>query len=124
MDSIAGCGDANRNVMCNTNPHMSAVHAEVYAAAVAISGQLVLGTTAYWELWLNGEQQPPAEVVDDGPIYGKTYLPRKFKIALAVPPCNDADVFSNDIGLITIEENSRLLGYNVAVGGGWGPGRS
>ncbi|MCC3153568.1 NADPH-dependent assimilatory sulfite reductase hemoprotein subunit [Hymenobacter sp. BT770] len=120
MDSIAGCGDVNRNVMCNTNPHESAVHAEVYAAAVAISAHLTPRTTAYWELWLNGEQQPTAEVVDDEPIYGKTYLPRKFKIALAVPPYNDADIFSNDIGLIAIEENGRLLGYNVAVGGGLG----
>ncbi|WP_426059787.1 NADPH-dependent assimilatory sulfite reductase hemoprotein subunit [Hymenobacter sp. B1770] len=120
MDSIAGCGDVNRNVMCNTNPHESAVHAEVYAAAMAISAHLTPRTTAYWELWLNGEQQPTADVVDDEPIYGKTYLPRKFKIALAVPPYNDADIFSNDIGLIAIEENGQLLGYNVAVGGGLG----
>ena len=120
MDSLAGCGDVNRNVMCNSNPHESAVHAEVYAAAVAISAHLTPRTTAYWELWLNGELQPTAEGEDNEPIYGKTYLPRKFKIALAVPPYNDADIFSNDIGLIAIEENGQLLGYNVAVGGGLG----
>ncbi len=120
LDSIAGCGDVNRNVMCNPNPHESAVHAEVYAAATAISAHLTPRTTAYWELWLNGEQQATTEPADEEPIYGKTYLPRKFKIALAVPPYNDVDIFANDIGLIAIEENGRLLGFNVAVGGGLG----
>ena len=120
LDSIAGCGDVNRNVMCNPNPYESAVHAEVYAAATAISAHLTPRTTAYWELWLNGEQQTTTEAADEEPIYGKTYLPRKFKIALAIPPYNDVDIFANDIGLIAIEENGELLGFNVAVGGGLG----
>ncbi|WP_210516296.1 NADPH-dependent assimilatory sulfite reductase hemoprotein subunit [Hymenobacter terricola] len=120
LDSIAGCGDVNRNVMCNPNPHESAVHQQVYEAATAISAHLTPRTTAYWELWLNGEQQTTTEAADEEPIYGKTYLPRKFKIALAIPPYNDVDIFANDIGLIAIEENGRLLGFNVAVGGGLG----
>ncbi|WP_046245070.1 NADPH-dependent assimilatory sulfite reductase hemoprotein subunit [Hymenobacter terrenus] len=120
LDSIAGCGDVNRNVMCSPNPHESAVHAEVYAAAAAISAHLTPRTTAYWELWLNGEQQSTTEPADEEPIYGKTYLPRKFKIALAVPPYNDVDIFANDIGLIAIAEKGKVLGYNVAVGGGLG----
>ena len=120
MDSIAGCGDVNRNVMCNTNPHESAVHYEVVALAQAISAHLTPRTSAYREIWLDGDLVETTEAVDDEPIYGHTYLPRKFKIALALPPYNDSDIFSNDIGLIGIEEDGRLLGFNVAVGGGLG----
>lgn len=120
LDSIAGCGDVNRNVMAPANPHESAVHQQVYEAATAISAHLTPRTTAYWELWLNGEQQTTTEAEDEEPIYGKTYLPRKFKIALAIPPYNDTDIFANDIGLIAIEANGELLGYNVAIGGGLG----
>ena len=120
MDSIAGCGDVNRNVMCNTNPHESALHGEVVALAQAISAHLTPRTTAYREIWLDGSLVETTEAVDDEPIYGHTYLPRKFKIALALPPYNDSDIFSNDIGLIAIEENGTLAGFNVAIGGGLG----
>jgi sulfite reductase (NADPH) hemoprotein beta-component len=122
LTSIAGCGDVNRNVMCNPNPHESPVHGQVFQVAKAISAHLTPRTTAYSEIWLNGERQPdsPAATQDDEPIYGKTYLPRKFKIALAIPPYNDTDIFANDLGLIAIEENGKLLGFNVAVGGGMG----
>ena len=121
LDSIAGCGDVNRNVMCNTNPHESPVHEAVYEVAKTISAHLTPRTTAYREIWFEGgEMQETTEAVDDEPIYGKTYLPRKFKIALAVPPYNDTDIYANDIGLIAIEENGKLIGFNVAVGGGLG----
>ncbi|GAB3295675.1 assimilatory sulfite reductase (NADPH) hemoprotein subunit [Hymenobacter tenuis] len=124
LDSIAGCGDVNRNVMFNPNPHQSRVHEQVYEVSKQISTHLTPRTSAYWELWLNGESKyssAPNEGEEDAePIYGKTYLPRKFKIALAVPPHNDTDIFANDLGLIAIEENGRLLGFNVAVGGGMG----
>jgi sulfite reductase (NADPH) hemoprotein beta-component len=121
LDSIAGCGDVNRNVMCGVNPHESAVHAQVYELSRQISAHLTPQTTAYWELWLNGEQQLTTEPAEDAePIYGRTYLPRKFKIALALPPYNDTDIFANDIGLIAIEQQGQLLGFNVAVGGGMG----
>ncbi|MBO3270371.1 MULTISPECIES: NADPH-dependent assimilatory sulfite reductase hemoprotein subunit [Hymenobacter] len=125
MDSIAGCGDVNRNVMCAANPHESALHKDVYAVATAISAHLTPRTTAYWDLWLDGEKQY-SSLVNDGekedfePIYGATYLPRKFKIAIAVPPQNDADIFSNDIALVAIAENGVLQGFNVAIGGGMG----
>jgi sulfite reductase (NADPH) hemoprotein beta-component len=120
MDSIAGCGDVNRNVMCNTNPHESPVHGEVVRIAQEISAHLTPRTTAYREIWLDGSLLETTEAVDDEPIYGHTYLPRKFKIALALPPYNDSDIFSNDVGLIAIEENGKLLGFNVAIGGGLG----
>jgi sulfite reductase (NADPH) hemoprotein beta-component len=121
LDSIAGCGDVNRNVMCNTNPHESPVHEAVVAVAQEISRHLTPRTTAYREIWFeNGELHETTEAVDDEPIYGHTYLPRKFKIALALPPYNDTDIYANDIGLIGIEENGQLVGFNVAIGGGLG----
>ncbi|RSK43516.1 NADPH-dependent assimilatory sulfite reductase hemoprotein subunit [Hymenobacter perfusus] len=124
LDSIAGCGDVNRNVMCNPNPHESPLHAAVYEVSKQISAHLTPHTSAYWELWLDGESQftsEPNEGEEDfEPIYGKTYLPRKFKIALAIPPYNDTDLFANDLGLIAIEERGQLVGFNVAVGGGMG----
>jgi sulfite reductase (NADPH) hemoprotein beta-component len=129
LDSIAGCGDVNRNVMCSPNPEVSAVHADVQDIAKAISDAFTPKTSAYCEVFLDGkpvdESQPfskfvPGETTDEEPIYGKTYLPRKFKIALAVPPHNDTDIFTNDIGLIAIEQDGQLQGFNVAAGGGLG----
>jgi len=115
MDTIATCGDVNRNVMCSINPHLSSVHEEAYQWAVRISEHLLPKTRAYYEIWLDEKKVAGGE---DEPIYGKTYLPRKFKTAMAIPPCNDVDVFANDIGLIAIVENGYLKGFNVAVGGG------
>ncbi len=125
LDSIAGCGDVVRNVMSNPNPHQSAVHGEVYEISKRISEHFTPRTRAYYELWLNDELvgggEPESEPnPEDEPIYGKTYLPRKFKIALAIPPHNDTDIFANDIGLIAIERDGKLLGFNVAAGGGLG----
>lgn len=115
MDSIAACGDVNRNVMCSVNPHLSKVHEEAYQWAVRIAEHLLPKSRAYYEIWLDEKKIAGGE---EEPIYGKTYLPRKFKIAIAIPPQNDVDVFANDIGLVTIVENGILRGFNVAVGGG------
>lgn len=121
MDSIAGCGDVNRNVMCHPNPALSALHGEVFEAAKEISRHFTPRSTAYQEIWLNGELVETLTArPDEEPIYGKTYLPRKFKIALAIPPHNDTDVFANDVGLIAIARDGVLQGFNVAVGGGMG----
>ncbi|MBN8457199.1 MAG: NADPH-dependent assimilatory sulfite reductase hemoprotein subunit [Verrucomicrobia bacterium] len=119
MDTIAACGDVNRNVMCNPNPHLSTVHADVLRLSQAISDHLTPQTRAYHEIWLDGEKLESTEE-DHEPIYGKTYLPRKFKIAIAVPPSNDVDVFANDLAFIAIIEDGKLAGFNVAVGGGMG----
>ena len=120
LDSIAGCGDVNRNVMCNTNPHESPAHEQMVAVAQAISAHLTPRTTAYREIWWEGQAEEVTEALDDEPIYGHTYLPRKFKIALALPPYNDVDIYSNDIGLVGIVEDGQLVGFNVAIGGGLG----
>ncbi|WP_153126643.1 assimilatory sulfite reductase (NADPH) hemoprotein subunit [Peribacillus tepidiphilus] len=121
MDTIAACGDVNRNVMCNPNPFQSEIHTEVYEWSKILSDRLLPRTRAYYELWLDEEKvagTPEMEEVE--PMYGPLYLPRKFKIGIAVPPSNDIDVFSQDLGFIAIVENGKLVGFNVAIGGGMG----
>jgi len=117
LDTLAACGDVNRNVMCSANPFESAIHAEVAEDAKRISAHLTPQTNAYHEIWLDGKLIEGGEKEEE-PLYGKTYLPRKFKIAIAIPPRNDTDVLSNDLGFIAIVENGQLMGYNLAVGGG------
>lgn len=120
MDSIAACGDVNRNVMCNPNPYESPVHQEVYGMAKKMSNYFLPKTNAYYEIWLNDDLQYSSPAEEEEPIYGKTYLPRKFKMAFAIPPYNDTDIFSNDLGFIAIEEAGKLLGFNMYAGGGMG----
>jgi sulfite reductase (NADPH) hemoprotein beta-component len=119
MDTIAACGDVNRNVMCNPNPYLSSIHAQALETAHAISAHLTPQTRAYHELWLDGEKVESSEEEIE-PIYGKTYLPRKFKITIAVPPSNDVDIYANCLSFIAIVEDGKLVGYNIAVGGGMG----
>jgi sulfite reductase (NADPH) hemoprotein beta-component len=117
LDTIAACGDVNRNVMSSANPYESPVHSEVAKDARRISAHLTPQTAAYHEIWLDGKLVEGGEKEEE-PLYGKTYLPRKFKTAIAIPPRNDTDVLSNDLGFIAIVENGQLSGYNVTVGGG------
>ena len=117
LDSIATCGDINRNVVCSAHPKQSPIHEEVFAYADKISRMLMPKTRAYYEIWLDEEQLLDKKDEDD-PLYQDRYMPRKFKITIAIPPNNDVDVFGNDIGLIAIIENNKLLGFNIAVGGG------
>lgn len=119
LDTIAACGDDNRNVICTANPLLSPAHAEVSELARRIGARLLPRTGAYRELFL-GAEPAAGQTVDEEPLYGATYLPRKFKIALAVPPSNDIDVFAHDLGLIAVVEDARVAGYNVCVGGGMG----
>jgi sulfite reductase (NADPH) hemoprotein beta-component len=121
LDTIAACGDVNRNVLCSSNPYQSEIHMEVYEWAKHLSNYLLPRTRAYHEVWLDEEKVAGSPEVDDvEPMYGPLYLPRKFKIAIAVPPSNDIDVFSQDLGLIAIVEDGKLIGFNVAIGGGMG----
>lgn len=119
LDTLAACGDVNRNVMCNPNPHQSHIHAKALKLADDISEHLTPATSAYHEIWLDGEKFTSTEAEEE-PIYGKTYLPRKFKTVIAVPPSNDVDIFAHCLGYIAIVENDELVGYNVTVGGGMG----
>jgi sulfite reductase (NADPH) hemoprotein beta-component len=118
LDTIAACGDVNRNVMCSPIAGQSAIHRAAYDTATAISEHLTPQTRAYHEIWLDGEKV--VGTADAEPIYGATYLPRKFKIAVAIPPSNDVDIFSQDLGFIAIEKNGELIGFNITAGGGMG----
>ena len=118
LDTIAACGDVNRNVMCSVLGERSQVHRDAMDTATAISAHLTPRTGAYHELWVDGKKVSTGE--ESEPIYGPTYLPRKFKIAVAIPPINDVDVFAQDLGYIAIAEQGRLVGFNVTAGGGMG----
>ena len=118
IDSIAACGDVNRNVMAAANPVESKLHAQVHDWAVKLSEHLLPKTRAYHEIWLNGEKL--AGEAEHEPILGQLYLPRKFKTGVVVPPHNDVDVFSQDLGFIAILENGEVQGFNLTVGGGLG----
>jgi sulfite reductase (NADPH) hemoprotein beta-component len=122
LDTLAACGDVNRNVMCNPNPHVSHLHAATLEIAKAVANRLLPRTRAYHELWVDdtlvggGEESENEE-----PMYGRTYLPRKFKTVFAIPPSNDVDVYAHDLGFIAIaDDQERLAGFNVTVGGGMG----
>jgi len=118
IDTIAACGDVNRNVLASANPVESRAHPVVHEWARKLSEHFLPNTRAYHEIWLDGEKVAGTAEVE--PIYGPTYLPRKFKAAIAVPPINDVDIFANDLGFIAIVENGELQGFNLAVGGGLG----
>ena len=117
LDSIATCGDINRNVLCSSHPKQSPIHEEIFGYADEISRLLMPKTKAYYEIWLDEEKIIDKKDEED-PLYQDRYLPRKFKIAIAIPPNNDVDVFANDLGLIAIIEDNKLKGFNIAVGGG------
>jgi sulfite reductase (NADPH) hemoprotein beta-component len=132
MDTIATCGDVNRNVMASSNLVESPAHLEVLKLAGDLSEHLLPKTRAYHEIWLDGEKL--VGEAEPEPIYGKTFLPRKFKAGIAVPPTNDIDVFSQDLGFVAIVEpatrgvepagrgidGGTLVGFNLLVGGGMG----
>lgn len=118
IDTIAACGDVNRNVLASANPVESRAHAHVHEWAKRLSEHLLPRTRAYHEIWLDGAKVAGTDEVE--PIYGPTYLPRKFKAAIVVPPVNDVDVLAHDLGFIAIVEDGELAGFNVTVGGGLG----
>lgn len=117
LDSIAACGDVNRNVMAPPNPERTAVLQQVYDHARAWSEFALPKTHAYHEIWLDDELVAGGE---EEPMYGATYLPRKFKTGFALPPSNDVDIFTQDLGFIAVVKKDKLVGYNVTVGGGLG----
>lgn len=139
--TIAACGDVNRQVVCSVNPWLSDTHAEIAHWAQKLSDHFLPKTRAYHEIWLDGEKLALNETMDEAsggvlktsgttkvstiepeaePLYGPTYLPRKFKIGIAVPPFNDVDVYAQDVGLIAIVNEGKLEGFNLSIGGGMG----
>ncbi|MGB7481168.1 MAG: assimilatory sulfite reductase (NADPH) hemoprotein subunit [Burkholderiaceae bacterium] len=118
LDTIAACGDDTRGIMSSVNPQLSALHREVYELARATSDQVIPRHRAYHEIWLDGEKVASSE--PEEPMYGPTYLPRKFKFGFAIPPSNDIDVYTQDAGFIAIADGEALAGFNLTVGGGMG----
>ena len=123
LSTLSACGDVNRNVLAPPTPAYTKARDQVFADCQAIALALAPRTRAYHSIWIDDVQlklDDPANKDFVDPLYGKTYLPRKFKTAFVIPPVNDLDIFTNDLGFIAIVENDRLVGYNVAVGGGMG----
>jgi len=121
--TIGACGDVVRNVMAPPTPATSPLVERVLEEARRLSSKLVPSTPAYHSIWIEGKEldlRAEANAAFADPLYGKVYLPRKFKFAFAIPPLNDVDVFTNDAGFVVIEEQGRLAGYNVLAGGGMG----
>lgn len=117
LTTIATCGDINRNVLCSSHPMQSPLHAEVFSYAQEIATRMLPKTNAYYEIWLDGEKIADKKLEEDL-LYQNRYMPRKFKVGIAIPPNNDIDVLANDLALIAIIENDELKGFNLAIGGG------
>ena len=121
VTSLGACGDVVRNVCCCPAPIDDPIRRQIEATTRQISDHLLPRTRAYHEIWLDDEKVYDGEKLqEDEPLYGKTYLPRKFKIAIAYPGDNCVDVYTQDVGLIAIVDGPVLLGYNVVAGGGMG----
>lgn len=118
VDTIAACGDDARTVMATADPADSDVHAEVAALSKQLSDHVIPRTRAYSEIWYGAEKVASSE--NEEPFYGKTYLPRKFKIGFAVPPSNDIDIYTQDLGFIAIANENGVEGFNIVIGGGMG----
>jgi len=123
LSTLSACGDVNRNVLAPPTPAYTAAREQVFQDCCKVAMALAPQTRAYHSIWIDGEQldleaEENKEFVD--PLYGKVYLPRKFKVAFVIPPVNDLDVFTNCLGFIAVVENDRLVGYNLSVGGGMG----
>lgn len=119
LDTISACGDVNRNVVCHANPAESPLHGEVIGLAREIGNHLLPATKAYHEIWLDQKLVAGSRETME-PVYGDRYLPRKFKIGMVIPPNNDIDIYSQDLGFIAIVEKNKIVGYDVVAGGGLG----
>ncbi|RMF43400.1 MAG: NADPH-dependent assimilatory sulfite reductase hemoprotein subunit [Planctomycetota bacterium] len=125
LSTLAACGDVNRNVMCCPSPVDDPVHREMRRLTDALKDHLAPRTRAYYEFWIQDEETGEKTLAgggapDDEPIYGPTYLPRKFKIAVALPEDNCVDIYTNDLGFLAVVRDGKIIGYNVSVGGGMG----
>jgi sulfite reductase (NADPH) hemoprotein beta-component len=123
LDTLAACGDVSRNVMAAPTPSGTPAREQVYEDARRVSEALLPTTKAYHSIWIDGVQlnlDSPENKDFVDPLYGRQYLPRKFKAAFIIPPVNDMDVFANCLGYVAIVENGQVVGYNLLVGGGMG----
>lgn len=119
LDGKAACGDVARTVMSGVHPGLTKLHKQVYEQAQLASDHVIHKTSAYEEIWF-GEKPAKPRGEGEEPFYGKQYMPRKFKIGFAVPPSNDIDIYSQDLGFVAIASRGKLKGFNVVIGGGMG----
>jgi sulfite reductase (NADPH) hemoprotein beta-component len=123
LSTLAACGDVNRNITVSPTPATTRARDEVMKDAYLVTEALAPKTPAYHSIWVDNVQlnlDAPENTSFTDPLYGQVYLPRKFKTSFVIPPSNDMDVFTNDLGFIAVVEGDKLLGYNLAVGGGLG----
>ena len=120
ITTYGACGDVVRNVTTIAAPIKDAIHNQLRKDALKISSYFIPSSTSYGQIWINGEKYEYQKKEKEEPIYGKTYLPRKFKIGITIPEDNSVDALTNDIGIFLIHKNNRVLGYNIAIGGGLG----
>jgi sulfite reductase (NADPH) hemoprotein beta-component len=123
LSTLAACGDVNRNVTASPTPAYTKAREAVFADSLRVTEALAPKTPAYHSIWIDGVQlklDDPANQNFEDPLYGRTYLPRKFKVGFVIPPVNDIDIFTNDLGFIAVVEGDKLIGYNLTVGGGMG----
>ena len=118
--TLAACGDVNRNVMAPPTPARNGLAKRVLEDCRKVAVALRPSTKAYHQIWVEGVKLKLDDSGYEDPLYGKTYLPRKFKTGFAVPPLNDTDVLTNCLGFVAIEEQGQLAGYNLTAGGGMG----
>jgi len=118
LDTIAACGDDARGVMATADAADSEINAEVAALSKQLSDHVIPKTHGYHEIWYGEEKVATSE--EEEPFYGRQYLPRKFKIGFAIPPSNDIDIYTQDLGFIAVAEDGKLEGFNVTIGGGMG----
>jgi sulfite reductase (ferredoxin) len=124
LSTLAACGDVNRNIMCCPAKRACSIHAEMEQLTDELTEALAPKTPAYHELWVTdtetGEKtlEGGGEVVE--PLYGPTYLPRKFKMGICLPEDNCVDIYTQDIGFLAVVREGKIIGYNVLVGGGMG----
>jgi sulfite reductase (ferredoxin) len=127
LSTLAACGDVNRNVMCCPAPYTDPVHIALQKLADDLAHHLAPRTRAYYELWVKDPDSGESVLAGGGdpneevePIYGKHYLPRKFKTAIGLPEDNCVDIYTNDLGFLAVVRDGQVVGYNVLVGGGLG----
>jgi sulfite reductase (ferredoxin) len=135
LSTLGACGDVNRNVMCCPAPYKKNIHRQTQALADQIAAHFAPRTKSYHEIWLTdtatGEKElfngaaggwssANSDGLDVEPIYGKFYMPRKFKMAIGYTFDNCVDVYANDLGLIAVTKGDEIVGYNIVAGGGMG----
>lgn len=124
LSTLAACGDVNRNIMCCPAKRTGGIHDEMEKLTDELTEALAPKTPAYHEIWMTDPETGEKTLEGGGPIeeplYGPTYLPRKFKLGIALPEDNCIDIYTQDVGFLAVVRDDKIIGYNVLAGGGMG----